>query len=69
MKNVLFALFAVCTLLTACSNDSKDLGREEALNLIKQHTDYPNVVDYDMFCGDPAFAKKCLMQVWKCRVF
>ena len=60
MKNVLFALFAVCTLLTACSNDSKNLGREEALNLIKQQTAYPKVVDYDIFCGDPAFAKKVL---------
>ena len=60
MKNVLFALLTVCTLLTACSNDNKDLSREEALNLLKQQTEYPKVVDYDLFCGDPAFAKKVL---------
>jgi hypothetical protein len=60
MKNVLFALFAVCTLLTACSNDNKELSREEAMNLLKQQTSYPKVVDYDIFCGDPAFAKKVL---------
>ena len=60
MKNVLFALFAVCTLLTACSDDNKDLSREEAMNLLKQETTYPKVIDYDIFCGDPAFAKKVL---------
>jgi len=60
MKNVLFALLTVCTLLTACSNDNKDLSREEALNLLKQQTEYPKVVDYDLFCGDPAFARKVL---------
>ncbi|MBN9349289.1 MAG: hypothetical protein J0H55_01270 [Chitinophagaceae bacterium] len=60
MKNVLFALFAVCTLLTACSDDNKELSREEAMNLLKQQTTYPKVVDYDIFCGDPAFAKKVL---------
>ncbi|MGN6541506.1 MAG: hypothetical protein ACTHK8_17060 [Ginsengibacter sp.] len=60
MKNVLFALFAVCTLLTACSNDNKNLSREEAMNLLKQQTTYPKVVDYDIFCGDPEFAKKVL---------
>lgn len=60
MKNVLFALFAVCTLLTACSNDNEDLSRDEAMNLLKQQTEYPKVVDYDLFCGDPAFARKVL---------
>jgi hypothetical protein len=60
MKNVLFALFAVCTLLTACSNDNKNLSREEAMNLLKRQTSYPKVVDYEIFCGDPAFAKKVL---------
>jgi hypothetical protein len=60
MKIVLFAFFAVCTLLTACSNDNKDLSGEEAMNLLKQETTYPKVVDYDIFCGDPDFAKKVL---------
>lgn len=50
----------MCTLLTACSNDNKNLSREEATNLLKQQTIYPKVVDYDIFCGDPAFAKKVL---------
>jgi len=60
MKKVLFALFAVCSLLTACSNDNKDLNREEAMNLLKQQTEFPKVVDYDLFCGDPVFARKVL---------
>lgn len=60
MKKVLFAVFAVCSLLTACSNDNKDLNREEAMNLLKQQTEFPKVVDYDLFCGDPVFARKVL---------
>lgn len=60
MKNVLFALFAVCTLLTACSNDNKDFSREQATNLLKQQSTYPKIIDYDIFCGDPAFARKVL---------
>ena len=60
MKNVLFALFAACTLLTACSNDNEDLSREKVLTLLKQETTYPKVVDYDIFCGDPSFARKVI---------
>ncbi|HQS22893.1 MAG: hypothetical protein B7Y11_01670 [Sphingobacteriia bacterium 24-36-13] len=60
MKNVLFVFFAACILMTACSNDNKDLSRDEAMNLIKQETAYPKVVEYDLFCGDPEFAKKVL---------
>jgi hypothetical protein len=30
------------------------------MNLLKQHTTYPKVVDYDIFCGDPEFARKVL---------
>ena len=60
MKNVIFALFAVSTLLAACSTDNKNLSREEAMNLLKQQTTYPKVVDYDIFCGDAEFARKVL---------
>lgn len=60
MKNVLFSLFAAWMLLSSCANDNKDLSREEAMNLLKQETNYPEVVNYDLFCGDPEFAKKVL---------
>lgn len=60
MKNVLFSLFTACIVLAACSNDIKELSREEAMDLLKQETKYPKVVDYDIFCGDPEFAKKVL---------
>lgn len=41
MKNAIFSLFAAWMLLLGCSNDNKDLSREEAMNLIKQETKYP----------------------------
>ncbi len=60
MKNLIFILFTACIVLASCSNDTKELSREEAMNLLKQETQYPKVVDYDIFCGDPEFAKKVL---------
>jgi hypothetical protein len=60
MKNVLLTLFAALILIAGCSDDRRELSREEAMNLIKQETAYPKVVDYDLFCGDPEFAKKVL---------
>ncbi|MBF9252253.1 hypothetical protein I2I11_03020 [Pontibacter sp. 172403-2] len=60
MKSISFILIAVWMLSSSCSNTNKDLSREEAMNLIKQETNYPKIVDYDIFCGDPEFAKKVL---------
>ena len=59
MKNVLLALLGVWMLISGCS-EKKDLSREEAMNILKQETAYPKVVDYDIFCGDPEFARKVL---------
>lgn len=60
MKNLLFAFFFSWIILSGCSGGSKDLTKEEAMNLLKQETTYPRVVDYDLFCGDPEFARKVL---------
>lgn len=60
MKNTLLTLFAALILIAGCSDDKRELNREEAMNLIKQEAKYPKVVDYDIFCGDPEFAKKVL---------
>lgn len=60
MKNVLLTILTALILITGCSDAKKELKREEALRLIKQETAYPKVVDYDLFCGDPEFAKKVL---------
>lgn len=60
MKNALLTLFAALILISGCSDDKRELSREEAMNLIKQEAKYPKVVDYDIFCDDPEFAKKVL---------
>src|SRR5690606_4854752 len=60
MKSLLFIFLAIGTLSSSCSNKSQELSREEALSLIKQDTAFPKVIDYEIYCGDPAFAKKVL---------
>lgn len=60
MKNILFFFIAIWMFSSSCSNKSQDLSREEALILIKQEEGYPMVIDYDIFCGDPEFAKNVL---------
>jgi hypothetical protein len=36
------------------------LTQEEVFEIIKQQHPYPGIVDYDIYCGDPAFAKRAL---------
>lgn len=60
MKNLLFVFIAIWMLSSSCSSKSQDLSREEALILIKQDTAFPKVIDYEIYCGDPEFAKKVL---------
>lgn len=58
MKKLTIILFSIPLLLAGCSK--KELSREEALSLIKQDKQYPKVVDYEIYCADPKFAKKVL---------
>ncbi len=56
-KSILFftlysALIAGCT--------SKELSREEAFKLLQQGKHYPQLLDYDVYCGDPQHAKKVI---------
>lgn len=53
-------LSAVFFLLLAGCSSNEELSREEALNLIQQSKNYPKVVDYDLYCGDPKYAKKAI---------
>jgi hypothetical protein len=53
-------LSALFFLLLAGCNSNKELTREEALNLIQQGKNYPKVIDYDLYCGDPKYAKKAM---------
>lgn len=55
MKKVLY-LILVTVFVTSCS--SNKFTREKAAELIKKN--YPQVSDWDIYCGDPQFAKKVL---------
>jgi|RhiMetdeSRZDD1v2_1073273.scaffolds.fasta_scaffold27384_10 hypothetical protein len=55
MRKILY-LFFVAVLFMHCS--SNKLTREKAAEIIKNN--YPELVDWDIFCGDPEFAKKVL---------
>jgi putative lipase involved disintegration of autophagic bodies len=54
---LLFSLF--CLLIQAC-NSNKELSRDEALKQIKQERNFPVVIDYDFYCGDPKYGRKAL---------
>lgn len=59
MKNVLLILLTACT-LSGCLENKNELNREEAMTMIKEEAGFPKVIDYDIFCGDPEFARKVL---------
>lgn len=56
MKN--FFLIIACAVIVGCT--SKELGRENALELIKKQQEYPQVYDEDVFAGDPEHAQKVM---------
>jgi len=39
---------------------TKELKKEEALQIINKELNYPKTIGYDIFCSDPAHAKKLL---------
>ena len=53
---ILFTIYSV--LITGCT--SKKLSREEAFQLLQQSKQYPMVIDYEIYCSDPTFAKKAI---------
>lgn len=57
MKKLLLIIL-IAGLITGCS--SKELSREEASRIIKQEMQYPKVVDYDIYCSDPAMLRKVI---------
>lgn len=59
MKNLLFTLLLAGVILSGCNHAPK-LTKDEALKIIKKELNYPKVVDFDIYCSDPAFAKKLL---------
>lgn len=59
MKKLTILLSIFYLIITGCSS-KKELTREEAFRLIKQGKNYPKVLDFDLYCGDPKYAKKAI---------
>jgi hypothetical protein len=58
MKRLTVILSIFYLLILGCT--SKELSREEASRLIRQQGRYPKVIDYDIYCSDPKYAKKAI---------
>ncbi|MDD2307844.1 MAG: hypothetical protein PHP53_24285 [Prolixibacteraceae bacterium] len=59
MKKLLFTLILAGVILSGC-NQTPKLTQDEALQIINKELKYPKVIDYDIFCSDPAHAKNLL---------
>jgi hypothetical protein len=59
MKKLLFTLILAGVTLSGC-NQAPKLTQDEALKIINIELKYPRVIDYDIFCSDPAQAKSLL---------
>ena len=59
MKKLLFTLILAGVALSGCNNAQK-LTKDEALQIINKELNFPRVIDYEIFCSDPAHAKRLL---------
>jgi hypothetical protein len=59
MKKLAVFLSLVSLVFHGC-NPKNVLNRDEALKQIKKEWNYPGVLDYDIYCGDPKYARKVL---------
>lgn len=59
MKKLLFTLILAGVTLSGCNHAPK-LSKDEALQIISKELNYPRVIDFDIYCSDPEYAKKLL---------
>jgi hypothetical protein len=59
MKKLTTLLPLLYLLLSGC-NSKQELTREDAFRQIQQGKIYPKPIDYDLYCGDPKYAKKVI---------
>lgn len=59
MKKATSTILILSIIILSC-NSKKELDRDEAFKQIKEGRQYPKVMEYDLFCGDPQQAKKVL---------
>ncbi|UCS95215.1 hypothetical protein KZP23_09495 [Echinicola marina] len=58
MKKLSF-LFITIGLITGC-NTTTTPEKDTVLKIINEELHYPRIIDYEIFCSDPAYAKKLL---------
>ncbi len=68
MKIATINIWIFCLVMVSCKSN-KELDREEAFRQIKEGRQYPKVIDYDIYCGDPQHEKKFLMQGLRQQVY
>lgn len=59
MKRKLFILFSTGVILSGCTG-TKELKKEDALEIINKELNYPRIIDYDIYCSDPVHARKLI---------
>jgi hypothetical protein len=59
MKKLAILLTITYLMVAGCSSKN-ELTREEAFRLIQQDKNYPKAIDYDLYCGDPKYARKAI---------
>jgi hypothetical protein len=59
MKKLAIFFSIITCVLQGCDTENV-LNRDEALKQIKQEWNYPGALDYDLYCGDPKYARKVL---------
>lgn len=58
MKKPTIILWIFYLLIAGCT--TQELSREEAFRLLQQKEQYPKVIDYDIYCSDPKYAKNAI---------
>lgn len=58
MKKVVSIVLLPCLLIAGCS--PKKLDKKTVTEIIKKELGYPRLLDYDIYCSDPKYARKLL---------
>ena len=58
MKKATSIICLACLLIVSCTSKKNVLSKEDAFQKIQQGKQFPKVIEYDLYCGDPQQAKK-----------
>ncbi len=52
-------VFIVCFIVAGCTSN-QELSKEDAFKILQQEKQFPKIIDFDIFCSDPEFARKAI---------